>query len=160
MRMTKKKVGQLSAELLQKEPESRDPIEIERVMQKEYLDNLIECCQTHKQQFPGNFFVIVITKNEKLMPNVFRNYFYARQSCPTPDYDQSVFAYNREDDRLEYVWTIPSKDTCIHLLKNYNDVAESEKQLLNFVFQFAHGTLMELAKKYNGEREDSSFLEN
>jgi hypothetical protein len=159
MNEKRKTIGTLSQELAQKAPESRDPIELQREMQKDYLDHLLKCTEEHRKIFPGTFYILVLTKNERLMPNVFRNYFYARQSCPTPDYDQSVFVYNDEQEQIEYLWTIPSKDTCIHFKNNILQIAESERTLLKFILDFADGSLYKLAKKLNGEQEDSSELE-
>ncbi len=156
---TKETVGKVSQELSLKAPESRDPIEIERAMQEDYLKNLIQCVEEHKKICHTDFFVVVITKNEKLMPNVFRNYFGARSTCPTPDYDQSVYRYDKREDRIEYIWTIPTKEVCHYLLQNKNHVVESERQLLGFVQEFALGILYQVAKKFNGEEEKSPLLE-
>lgn len=154
----KETVGKIARDLMEKKPESRDPIEIQKAMQEEYLKELINCVEAHKNVFPSDFFIVVITKNEKLMPNVFRNYFYARQSCPTPDYDQSVFVYKRADDAIEYIWTIPSKDACHHLKDNALLVVPEERPLLKFVLEFADGTLYKLCKKLNNEEEQSPLI--
>lgn len=156
----KETVGKLAYGLLLKQPESRDPIELERAMQEDYLKYLVECVETNRQSLPGDFFVEVTTKNEKLLPNVFRNYFSARTSCPTPNYDQSVYKYNKSDERIEYIWTIPNKETCYYLLQNRNKIVESERELLNFVTEFALGSLFTLSKKLNGECETSILLES
>jgi hypothetical protein len=158
MKKKKETVGAVALDLMQKTPESRDPIEIQKAMQEDYLKELVTCVDIHKPLLLGNFFIVVITKNEKLMPNVFRNYFSARQSCPTPDYDQSVFKYDRSDDCIEYIWTIPSKDACYHLKDNALLVAPQERQLLKFVLEFADGTLYKLCKKLNNEEEKSPFI--
>jgi len=150
--MTKRDtVGKISSELSQKTPESRNPVELQRGMQKEYLDELIDCVKTHDKIFDTDFFIVVITKNEKLMPNVFRNYFVARLSCPTPDYDQTVFRYHKKDQNLEYIWTVPCKDACIYLKNNALQVEQEEKSALNFVLQFSDGTLFKKAQTFNGE---------
>lgn len=156
--MTRDTVGKISLDLQQKQPETHDPIALERAMQEDYIKNLVECVEKHTQIFSNNFYVVVITKNEKLMPNVFRNYFSARESCPTPDYDQSVFRYNKQAEELEYIWSIPSRDACHHLKDNALEVHSDEKELLHFVLQFADGTLYKLAKKLNGEEIDTPFL--
>lgn len=156
--MAKETVGKISSDLLQKTPESTDPIEIERAMQENYLDELKACVEKHLTIFSDNFFIVVITKNERLMPNVFRNYFFARQTCPTPDYDQTVFLYNRPLDQIEYIWTIPSQEASHHLKENALQVHPSERGLLDFVLQFADGSLYKLAKKLNGEEITSSLL--
>ncbi len=157
--MTRDTVGKISTDLLSKPVETRSPIELQRAMQEEYIKNLCDCVEANKNEFFGNFFIIVITKNERLMPNVFRNYFYARQTCPTPDYDQSVFKYNREAESIEFIWVIPSQDASHHLKQNANYVVPEEQDLLRFVLAFADGTLYKLAKKLNGEKDDSIILE-
>ncbi len=156
----KQTVGKVARDLMLKEPESRDPIEIQQAMEDEYLDNLIECVDKHNKEFETSFYVVVITKNEKLMENVFRNYFFARKTCPTPDYDQTVFFYNKNMEQVEYIWTIPSKDACHYLKDNALRVATEEKGILNFVLQFSDGTLGELCKKLNGEIEIPTILLN
>lgn len=156
--MERDTIGKISGDLSQKAPESRSPIEIQRAMQSEYLEELKKCVTEHKPLIQGDFFIIVITKNERLMTNVFRNYFFARKTCPTPDYDQSVFVYRRQDDELHYIWTIPSQDASHHLKDNALLVAPEERELLRFVMEFADGTLYKLAKKLNGEEEKSPLI--
>jgi len=158
--MNKKKetVGKISLDLSQKIPESRDPIEIQREMQQDYLKELVSCVESNKNSIHGDFFIIVITKNEKLMPNVFRNYFFARNTCPTPDYDQSVFMYRRQLEEIEYIWTIPSRDACIHLKENALLVVPEERNLLDFILQFSDGSLYKLARKLNAEVENPSII--
>lgn len=156
---SKKTVGSLSSELIQKTPESTDPIELERAMQEDYMSNLLATTSEFAKNNPHrNFYVVVITKNEKLMPNVFRNYFYARFSCPTPDYDQSVYAYDCKKEDLYYLWTIPTREVCHHLKNNSLEVVPEERGLLQFVLEFADGTLFNVAKTLNGEEPDSSLL--
>lgn len=155
----KETVGSIARELMLKAPETRDPIELEREMQQDYLKYLIECVEQHKKTLPGDFYVEVTTKNEPLLPNVFRNYFSARNSCPTPNYDQSIFFYNKKEDRIEYIWTLPSREVSHYLLKNRNEIVPSEQQLLKFVIEFALGDLFALCKKLNGEMAETSALE-
>jgi hypothetical protein len=153
-------VGKLSSELLKQESHSHSPIELEREMHTEYDKNIVECIDSGKKQYNNNFYVVVITKRERLMPNVFRNYFFARESCPSPDWDQAVYRYMRSVDAIEFLWVIPSKQTCDHLRENALEVSAEEKQLLNFVLDFSDGTLLRMAKKLNKEREDSPLLDS
>jgi hypothetical protein len=153
-------VGKAAVELMAKSPETRSPIELEREMQKEYIDNLIECVNNSKKTYLGDFFITVLTKNEKLLPNVFRNYFYARSTCPSPNYDQTVFKYNSVDESIEYLWTLPNRETAHYLRKNALQVHPEERQLLDFILQFSDGTLFRLAKKLSGEEISSVLLSN
>lgn len=156
--MKKKRVGQVAVELMQTEAPTRDPIELQRAMQEDYEANLIECWQRGTREFPGDFFIIVETKKERLLPNVYRNYFYCRLSCPTPTYDQAVYRYVKQDDALEFIWVLPSKDTCTVLVDHALEVVPEERELLYFVLQFNDGTLLRIAKELNGERPDSPLL--
>jgi hypothetical protein len=153
-------VGESASQLLSKIPDSCDPIEIRQEMQKEYLDNLIQCVIDHRQKISGDFYVVILTKNEKLLPNVFRNYFFARSSCPTPDYDQAVFRFHADSEEIVFLWCIPSKDACIHLKENAVLVAPEERELLSCVLDFSDGTLYKFAKKLNREQADSNILQS
>lgn len=135
-----------------KEPASRDPIELQREMQAQYMENLITCVAAFRQKFDKqDFFVVVLTKRERLMERLFRLYYAARHSCPTPEYDQSVYHFKYKDERLEFLWTIPDKETCYHLRDNALMVHPDERQLLQFVLDFLDDTLLILSKKLNNE---------
>lgn len=125
----------------------------------EWETELIKCAQEHKSKWNTDFFVVVITKKERLMDNVLRNYFFARLTCPTPDYDQTVYRIDRKLDIIDFVWTIPSKDTCLFIKENILAMAPEERQLTQYVLDFADGTLFRIAKKFNNEQDDSVFLE-
>lgn len=146
-------VGKISAELLTKAPDSRDPIELEREMHKDYENHIFESIKDGLKNYVGDFFIEVTTKKEPLMPNVIRNYFSARRSCASPNYDQTIYKYHRNDDKIEFLWVVPSKDTCELLYNNMLEVDPEERQLLSFVLSFYDGTLLDLAKKLNKEFE-------
>lgn len=150
---TKPTVGKLATELMNKElesPSTHTVHEQSTEMMKDYASSLFECVETHKKVFDGDFFVVVIAKKEPLLPNVIRNYFVGRQSCPKPDYDQAVFHYHRKDDGLEYLWVIPDKLTCIMLMDNATLLDDQEKDLLKMVLDFADGTLARKERQLNG----------
>ena len=151
-------VGELVVKLHDKKQEVRDPIALQREMQKDYIENLKICVQDHYKIFKGDYYIVVTTKAERLMPNVIRNYFAARETCPSPVYDQSVFKYNRKDENLEYIWTVPSLDAAIHLRDNANVVAPEEQDLLIMVLKFFDGELLALAKRLNKEENQSKFI--
>ena len=158
--MNRDTVGKISLALSEKQPETRDPIEIEREVHKDYEKHINDCIQRHKNTIDGNFYVEVITKKERLMPNVLRNYFFATQACPTPTWDQTIYKYHRSQDIIEFLWVVPSKDTVELFLQNALQIADNEKELLQFILKFTDGSLLKLAKKLNGEVEDSPFLDN
>lgn len=160
MKMAKSRdtVGKISSDLLLKEPESTDPIEIEREMHSDYEKNINECVNQGLKDFSGDFFVVVITKKEPLMVNVLRNYFFARSTCPTPDYDQAAYHFKRSANVLEFLWVIPSKYVCMYLRENSAEVVKEEWELLNFVLKFYDNTLLGIAKKLNSEADNSNII--
>lgn len=150
--MSRKTVGKHSVDLLSKKPETRDPIALQREMQREFEQNLTSCMERGKRTFVGkDFFVVVETKREPLMENVIRNYFFFRQSCPTPTYDNTVYHYHSNGDWMEFLWVVPSKDTCELFKRNALNIHPEERDLLDNVLLFFDGSLLELAKRLNGE---------
>lgn len=157
--MKRETVGKISSDLKQKEAPTQSPIELEQEMHRDYEKNVYECIERSKKDFDGDFYVVVLTKREKLMDNVLRHYFLGRQSCPTPDYDQTVYHFHRDGDDLEYLWVIPDKESCQMLYANKAIVDPSEYELLDCVLRFMDGTLLREAKKRNKERADSNIIE-
>ena len=126
----------------------------------EYYANLVQCVNENKSKFEGDFYLVVITKKERLLENVMRNYFFARVSCPTPDYDQAVYKYDHKGEQVTFIWVIPDKETCLMMINNTALIAPEEQQLLQFVIDYSNGELFRLAKKLNGESLTSPLLEN
>lgn len=151
-------VGKVSSELLQKDMGPQNVVDMQREMQKDYINHLIECINTHKNIFVSDFYVVVISKNERLMQNVFRSYFLARLTCPTPEYDQSVFKYYKDSEHVEHVWTVPSQDSCYYLRDNAQYVVPEERELFGYVMRFLDGSLLTLSKQLNGEEPDTPFI--
>jgi hypothetical protein len=134
-------------------------IDQQREMQKDYEKNFIECLERGKKAIDGDFYLVVETKKERLLVNVLRNYFFYRHSCPTPTYDTAVYKYHRSSDTIEFLWTVPSRDTCELLRDNALEVAPEERDLLHFVLDFYQGTLLARAKKMNNEQAETSLLQ-
>lgn len=151
-------IGHKSLELSQKTPDTRDPIELEQEMHKNYEDEVWKCVDVNKKKFEGDFFVVVITKKEKLMQNVLRNYFFARFSCPTPDYDQTLYRYDSKADELEFIWVLPARDVCRMFLAHQNEIVPQERWLLEYVKRFKSGELMKKCKRLNKEAFSSPHL--
>ena len=158
--MTEKKetVGKVSVDLAAQEAPTRDPIELERAIHKDYEDNIYLCIDRHKKDFIGDFYIVVLTKRERLLQNVLRHYFFGRATCPTPEYDQAVYKFHRNGEVIEFLWVIPSKETCEHFRLHALEVHDLERDLLKFVLDFYDDTLMKKAKMLNGEALDTPLL--
>jgi len=146
-----KTVGQHSTELYKKEPKAYDPIDVQREVHKGYEESVYDALDRGKKEYRGNLYVIVLLQREGYMQNVLRQRFFPRQSCPTPNYDQTVYRYNAKDDNLEFLWTIPAKETCELLYLNMLCLNPSERELLLFVLSFYDGSLLKKSKELNSE---------
>jgi hypothetical protein len=149
--MARDTVGKIALDLQTKTPDSRDPIELERAIHVEYEQNVMECISRALKECDSDFYIVVLTKQERLLHNVLRHYFFYRLSCPTSEYDQAVYRYRRVDNHLEFLWVVPSKDTCEMYRDHRTQVDPEEYGLLDFVLKFYDGTLDRLAKSLNGE---------
>jgi len=152
-------VGKIALELQQKAPETTDVNEQGEWMTQNYLAELYQCILDYKaKNVNTDFFVEVQTVKPRLLHNVIRNYFIARISCPTPNYDQTVWQYKYKDDGLYLVWTIPNREYCFKLLENVAIIDPSIKELTDNVVAFATGELYKLCKKLNNEQELESLV--
>lgn len=152
-------VGKIATDLQLKSPESNDPVELQRKMHENYEENIMQAVERGKKDFEGDFFVVVLTKRERLLTNVLRNYFFARSTCPTPEYDQAVYHYHRKEEALEFLWVLPSKDTVQLFKDNMLHIASEERELLEFILKDSAGELLQLSKKLNNELHDSILLD-
>ncbi len=155
----KQTVGKLSLDLL-KNPDPVTPHEQMQESLTEFESSVWECVSRSLKMFSGDFCVVVLTKKERLLENVIRNYFFPTIDFPTPTWDQTVYRYKRKDDNLNFAWTIPSKQTCEYVMLNYNTLPKEQSQLISYVFAFNDGTLERIAKELNGEKSDSSLLQD
>lgn len=156
--MTKETVGKIATDLMKKEAPTLDAVELQREMQTDYEKNVEECIESGKKDWPGNFYIVVITKKERLLENVLRNFFFSRQTCPTPDYDQTVYHYVRSAGVIEYMWTLPAKNVCEYMRDNHHLIPPDEYGLLKHVTDFYDGTLLRKSKDLSHEASDSNII--
>lgn len=136
-------VGQEAYKRLLNPDSKQGIIDTQREIDKQYFEQIEECVKKHKGKlgFTGDFFITVISKKERVMENVIRRYFIARESLPTPNYDQTVWRFNQKVGDLQYIWTIPDHNTCQEMFNNPMKVPESEDWLLQMVQMFMTGRL-------------------
>jgi len=155
----RKTVGELSLDLSKKAPDAQNAIDQMREQLSEYEENVLKCIKNNRNKYEKEFYVVVLTKKERLMQNVLRGFYFARKTCPTPDYDQAVYRYTKSGDHLEFLWVIPSADTVNLMKNNVAYVPSDQYALLGFVLKFVDGTLLDFAKKQNKEKRDSNIID-
>jgi hypothetical protein len=119
---------------------------------KSFVENVHEAAERGRNdsriKYP--FYVVVLLKKERLLQNVIRPYYLYRQSCPTPEYDQTVYKVT-ENNNLEYLWTIPDLNTCVYLSENEMSLTRDHQLMLHMLEAFNNGDLLKLSKKLNKE---------
>ncbi len=155
----KKTVGALAAEILAKPLEVTHPIDQMRANLEDYENNMVECYNDAKKKYLADFYIVVLFRKEKILINTVRNMFFHVRACPTPNYEQSVYRYDKKDDAMKLIWTIPDIASCRYLKTNALSLDGDERTLLRYVMEHSDGSLLNYAKRLNGEKSDSSFLE-
>ena len=145
-------VGKIATDLIKNSRDATHSIDDQMKEQLSgYEDNVMECVKRYKKIFPGDFFVVIEMKREKLLSNVIRSYFFGRLSCPTPNYDQIVYKHHRKDDKLEFIWVIPDRISSKFMETHTQLVPKDKFGVLAYVLKFADGSLFRLAKELNKE---------
>lgn len=157
-----KTIGEQSLELLKKT--NSDPIEVIEVQReiqkgssskKSQEEEVWDCVDRGRRDssIEGDFYVIILTKQERHLKNVIRFYYFYRQSCPTPHHDQTVFKYIREGDELGFLWTIPDKVNCSALIRalQAGEIHPDQERLAHMSLAYIEGDLDTYCKKLNKE---------
>lgn len=152
-------VGEESLKLQKKtgEKDAPDSIELQQEIhrgtnsKKSYEEEVWETVDRGRRDsaIEGDFFVVVLFKKERHLKNIVRQLFFYRQSCPTPEYDQTVYQYHRKDDEMEYLWTVPNNAACLFLPRIEKSLPEEQRWLVSMVNSFNKGELDQLAERLN-----------
>lgn len=144
-------VGKIATDLMQTEAPTTDVREQGAEMLKPYLGELFAAVKRGTQEIKGDFFIQVLTTRFRTLTNLVRNQFVIRHTCPTPNYDQSVYLFDSSKQELEYVWSIPDRQSCHDMVENALTIDPEYRELLQYVLDFRDGTLFKLAQKLNNE---------
>jgi len=126
--------------------------ELSNEMNKSYMDTLIDTAIEGKKKYTGIFYVVVLTKRERLIAKTMRNYFIARQSCPTPSYEQAVYKFDSSDENLQFLWIVPSKEICRSMYASRYNLEMQNDPLLPFVVDYLEGRLYDKAIELNNKK--------
>jgi hypothetical protein len=158
-----KTVGEYAYDLNLKAPETTNAVEMmearlkgDTTGSKSQWDQIFEDAYNFgRNRLPNqDFYIDISGKWERILgterPQI-RLYPFIKRACPSPQYDQTVFKYHHKDDRIEYLWTLPDKDTYNWYVDNAQIVHPDRWDLLKFVLKDKNGELLRQAKTLNGE---------
>ncbi len=151
--------GAISYELEKTGDQKINPIEMQEAIHKgnkseDSWENQIDLCLKRGMEFypqGKDFFLVVLFKKERMLTNIVRQQFFYRLSCPTPSWDQVVYKYHRKECRLEFIWVVPDKESCMNLPNFIDELPDEQKALINYAKAFNHGALDEQCALLNGE---------
>lgn len=165
--MTKKKtagqqVVEAAKELQYKEPELISLSELQSEMLNEdiFTQRMLTYIDQGKLAYSRDFYIEINLKNEKLFQAAGvtaapRAIPILKTQCPTPFYDQSVWKYHYKAEKLEFLWTVPDKETCNYYRRFALQVVPEERELLRYVLSYYDGSLLQRAKDLNGETKST-----
>lgn len=149
--------------------DSFTPAELaDEMLAKDFDRHMTNWIREGSNVFTGDFFVVLNLKRERSLSTYFCNKECGndecpgcqmiqpihtipevRQTCPDPFYDQSVWHYHRNEERLEYLWTVPDIGTTKLFKDDPLNCPADEVQLRGFVLDYCDGTLQKRANKLN-----------
>jgi hypothetical protein len=102
-------------------------------------------------------FYVVMLINKDRMGDTPRVRVFARRSCPTPVYKQSVWKSHALSGALEFMWTIPDSVLYYHIIRNAPKYLLDKEcsDLAKFTLLMESGELLNWVKKENGEKIDA-----
>ncbi len=151
--------GDISYELEKRGDQKINPIEMQQAIHKgnksedSWENQIYNCIKRGIAFYPQDkdFFVVVLFKKERMLKNIVRQQFFYRLSCPTPSWDQVVYKYHRKEERREFIWVVPDKETCM-TIPNFVDVLPTEQiELIHYAKAFNNGALDQRCAFLNGE---------
>jgi len=151
LKLTEKSIGEKGPDAVELQQEIHKGSNSE----KSYEEEVWEAVDRGRKdsEIEGDFYILVLVKKERHMKNVMRQLFFYRQSCPTPQYDQTVYLYHRKDDEIEFLWTVPNNAACMFLPRMGSDLPDDQTLLVEMVDAFHTGKLDQKARFLNKEPE-------
>lgn len=147
-----KTLGEIAIMAAQSKPEEATLEELGSAMTNDFMDRIRQEVQRGVNLYHGDFFIIMLTKSETVIPNAVAAYFGCSAGCPTPNYDQTVYHYRRADDELYLIWTIPNKEWCLYLYENALLFDKEFHGIIGYVMDFADGKLFQKACILNEQK--------
>ncbi len=136
-----------------------DVIEYRRAMEPDIMAKVNKAAfdaKDHVLYKNHDFYVVLLIRKERFgdTPNTLA---FARRSCPTPVYKQSVWKYHAQSGALEFLWCIPDAILYYHILRSPQKYLEDKEtqQLAKYVILMETGELLTWVKKENGEKIDA-----
>jgi len=139
-----------------------DVIEYRKSMESSVMEGIqttVKNAVNHPLYKNKDFYVVLLFKVERI-GQAPRTLSFARLSCPTPVYKQSVWKYHCAGGSLEFLWSIPDAILYHHIIKNAPKYLEDKEtvDLAKYVLLMESGELLQWIKKQNGEHKTDAVI--
>lgn len=153
----KKTIGQHVIEMYNKKADTPYVVEKMKQQSAKWNEVMQNCYDVGTKGLPNrDFYIVVLLKHEIIFGDkVWHLLPFVRPTCPSPEYDQTVFKYHHKVGTPEFLWCLPDKETYDWYVENASIIHPDRWGLLKFVLMDKSGVLLKKAKILNGE----SFLE-
>ena len=144
-------------------PEYISDIDIKSEYEKNYVKKILKAVDDGitKYKDANFFFLEVLTIRPRALIAVNNAEYIARSSLPMPYYNQTLYIYQKEGEKLDFLWKIPDKRTALHLYFNQDKYSSNNIRYLPYVIEFFNGDLIKkrdilrdklVEKESNGRR--------
>lgn len=163
---TKKTYGQRADEHWSKTHELEDDVrEYTRAIGKDVMDRMHQVVGEAKdvEIYKNKDFYIVLLLRIQKLGQAFDPLVFARRSCPTPVYSQSVYKYHHLSGALEFLWNIPDRFRYYDIInrpQHYLQLGKDASETAKTVLLMESGELLKWVKKENGEKPDAIIFTN
>jgi len=151
---TKETAGKTWSDLQSKQQDKANVFEFTSAIGQDMMPKLVALVEQDKLKTDKDFFIEVCIRMNALMPGVPEFYMKSRHTCPTPFPDRAVFHYDRKKEAIFFLWHVPSLQEIEYYTTNILTLRPDEREAAQDVLNYRDGTLLNLAKKLNGEVND------
>lgn len=116
-----------------------------------FMDELFQTLEYEKNHSVNDFYIMSVIRVETWPKKQFQKRFIAREECPMPHFEQSVWHYKRNGDQLDLLWSLPPKDWCEAIRNDPLNCPEEIKDSLPYVMDYYAGALRDKAIELNRE---------
>lgn len=119
----------------------------------EYQKCLEDTVNDATVKMKDDYYIEITFQKDKLLNKVFRLVPIIRNTCPLPFYDKDVYFFDKKEQSLKLLWSIPAKNVC----KNKALIPltlEGKEQLIESIDNFNNGNYFKVYQRLIGEIND------
>jgi hypothetical protein len=139
-----------------------------------FMDDVMSVLDVQRKISPGDIYIICVPRAEVIPEEIhnkmvtdfilehgkdpvngevprfaFKNRIIAKETCPYPTFDQTLFKWTKSGDKLELLWTLPPREDCQEMRDDAANIAPEWKENLKYVMDYFDGSLRKMADELN-----------